>query len=106
MCDLVDKWCLIEHGQYNCEIWDEIRRKIYINGIKLDDINLHITDSVYDFIVKKCVKKETGARGLKSYIMEYLEDACFKAYSEKKKNITIHLSVGKNKIITRVKSSS
>ncbi len=25
MCDLVDKWCLIEHSQYECEIWDEIR---------------------------------------------------------------------------------
>ena len=24
MCDLVDKWCLIEHN-YGCEIWDEIR---------------------------------------------------------------------------------
>lgn len=25
ICELVDKWCLIEHGQYECEIWDEIR---------------------------------------------------------------------------------
>ena len=25
ICDLVDKWCLIEHGQYDCAIWDEIR---------------------------------------------------------------------------------
>ncbi len=25
ICDLVDKWCLIEHGQYECVIWDEIR---------------------------------------------------------------------------------
>ena len=24
VCDLVDKWCLIEHGG-ECEIWDEIR---------------------------------------------------------------------------------
>ena len=26
MCDLADKWCLIEHGQYECEIWNEIKR--------------------------------------------------------------------------------
>ena len=26
VCDLVDKWCLIEHGQYECEIWNEIKR--------------------------------------------------------------------------------
>lgn len=25
ICDIVDKGCLIEHGQYKCEIWDEIR---------------------------------------------------------------------------------
>lgn len=75
----------------------------YTNELKLDHINLVIDDSVYDLIVKKCVKKETGARGLKSYIMEYLEDACFQAYSEKRKKITIHLLVKKNEIITRIK---
>lgn len=25
VCDLVDKWCLIEHSQYECEIWNGIR---------------------------------------------------------------------------------
>lgn len=27
MCDLVDKWCLIQHGQYECEIRDEIKEE-------------------------------------------------------------------------------
>lgn len=74
----------------------------YKNELKLDQIELEIDNSVYDLIVKKCLKKETGARGLKSYIMEYLEDACFQAYSEKKKNIIIHLIVEKEEIITRI----
>lgn len=25
MCELVNKWCLVEHGQYECEIWNEIK---------------------------------------------------------------------------------
>jgi ATP-dependent Clp protease ATP-binding subunit ClpX len=74
----------------------------YKNELELDNINLEIDDSVYDLIVKKCIKKETGARGLKSFIMEYLEDACFQAYSEKKKNKTIHLLVEKKEIVTRI----
>ena len=53
----------------------------YRKELKLDDIELRIEDSVYDLIVEKSIEKETGARGLKSYIVEYLEDACFEAYS-------------------------
>ncbi|MBN2442584.1 MAG: AAA family ATPase [Spirochaetales bacterium] len=75
----------------------------YENELNLDNIELKIDDSVFDFIVKKCIKKETGARGLKSYIMEYLEEACFTVYSEKKKKNTIHLQVKKNEIITIIK---
>jgi len=78
----------------------------YQNELKLDNIDLQIDDAVYDYIVKKCIKKETGARGLKSYIMEYLEDACFKVYSEKKKKRVICLLVEKNNIITRIKAGS
>ena len=78
----------------------------YKNELKLDNINLKIEDAVFDLIVKKCIKKETGARGLKSYIMEYLEEACFSAYSEKKKDITIHLLVKNKEIITRISRDS
>jgi ATP-dependent Clp protease ATP-binding subunit ClpX len=78
----------------------------YKNELMLDGITLDIDDSVYTLIVKKCLKKETGARGLKSYILEYLEDACFRAYSEKQKNITIRMMVEKNEIITRIKRGS
>jgi ATP-dependent Clp protease ATP-binding subunit ClpX len=74
----------------------------YKNELMLDNIHLEIDESIYTFIVKKCQKKETGARGLKSYVMEYLEDACFQAYSEKKENTTIQLFIDKNKIATRI----
>ena len=77
----------------------------YRNELKTDNIKLKVDRAVCDLIVKKCLKKGTGARGLKSYIMEYLEDACFTAYSEsteKKDNLTIHLMVKKKEIITRI----
>jgi ATP-dependent Clp protease ATP-binding subunit ClpX len=72
----------------------------YTNELKLDNITLTVDDAVYGFIAKKCLKKETGARGLKSYIIEYLEDACFNVYSEKLKNSTINIFVENNKIKT------
>jgi ATP-dependent Clp protease ATP-binding subunit ClpX len=53
----------------------------YENELKLDGIGLEVQEEVYDFIVKDCIKKETGARGLKSLVTEYLEDACFDVYS-------------------------
>ena len=27
ICDLVDKWCLIEHGLCECEIWNKIKEE-------------------------------------------------------------------------------
>ncbi len=53
----------------------------YENELKLDGIKLEVQEEVYDLIVEDCIKKETGARGLKSLITEYLEDACFDVYS-------------------------
>jgi ATP-dependent Clp protease ATP-binding subunit ClpX len=53
----------------------------YITELELDGIQLEIDEAVYDLIVDKCVDKETGARGLKSLITEYLEEACFEVYS-------------------------
>ncbi|MEO1655812.1 MAG: AAA family ATPase, partial [Bacteroidota bacterium] len=49
----------------------------YRHELLLDGIRLEMDDQVYDLIIDKSLEKETGARGLKSYIVEYLEDACF-----------------------------
>ena len=53
----------------------------YENELKLDGIGLEVQEEVYELIVEDCLKKETGARGLKSLVTEYLEDACFDVYS-------------------------
>jgi ATP-dependent Clp protease ATP-binding subunit ClpX len=67
---------------------DDLRNILYQNTIRqyehelqLDGIKLEIEEKVYDLIVAECIKKETGARGLKSLVTEYLEEACFEAYS-------------------------
>lgn len=62
----------------------------YEHELKLDGIGLKIEEDVYQLIVDECIKKETGARGLKSLVTEYLEDACFEAYSARdRKNIRL-----------------
>jgi ATP-dependent Clp protease ATP-binding subunit ClpX len=53
----------------------------YIQELALDGITLQIEPKVSEIIVEKCIERETGARGLKSYIVEFLEEACFEAYS-------------------------
>jgi ATP-dependent Clp protease ATP-binding subunit ClpX len=63
----------------------------YSNELALDGISLVVEERVYDEIVKRCTKKETGARGLKSILTEFIEDACFRAYSSTSKKRSIHL---------------
>jgi ATP-dependent Clp protease ATP-binding subunit ClpX len=53
----------------------------YENELRLDGIRLEVQAEVYDIIVAECLKKETGARGLRSLVTEYLEEACFDVYS-------------------------
>lgn len=74
----------------------------YKNDLALDGINLEVDENVYKNIISRCLKKETGARGLKSFVIEYLEDACFEAYSIKKKNVTIHVRLEKGEIVARI----
>jgi len=74
----------------------------YKNDLDLDGINLEVDEKVYIKIIKQSLKKEIGARGLKSLMIEYLEDACFEAYSIKKKNIKICIKLEKGEIITKI----
>ncbi len=55
--------------------------KMYVYEFKLDGIKLEIDKSVYKEIIDKSIKKETGARGIESALIRYLEDAAFHAYS-------------------------
>lgn len=84
---------------FNALSREDLRRILYQNTIQkyqheliLDGIKLNIEDEVYDLIVDKSLERETGARGLKSYIVEYLEDACFEIYSTDKRNVRLYKS--------------
>jgi ATP-dependent protease Clp ATPase subunit len=74
----------------------------YSAELALDDIKLKIDENVFDEIIRRCMIKETGARSLKSAIVEYLEDACYKVYSIPGKNKTIHLFYKKHEIESEI----
>ena len=73
--------------------------KKYSKELSLENIKLNIDDKVCDKIVEEAFKRETGARGLKSFLVEYIEDACFDIYSNKIQNKTINLFLDKSKNI-------
>ncbi len=77
----------------------------YANELALDGISLIVEERVYDEIVKRCIRKETGARGLKSILTEYIEDACFRAYSSLSKKRTIHLSFKSREICVDIEET-
>jgi ATP-dependent Clp protease ATP-binding subunit ClpX len=53
----------------------------YRNEFKLEGITLEVEEKVLDTIVKRSLKMETGARGIDSAFIQYLEDAAFETYS-------------------------
>jgi ATP-dependent Clp protease ATP-binding subunit ClpX len=80
---------------------DDLRRILDTNTLAkyqyelaIDGITLTVEESVYDLIVEKAIERETGARGLKSYVVEYLEEACFDAYSDTFKNLRLYVKNG------------
>ena len=49
----------------------------------LAGISLHVDESLLHHIVRQALKRETGARGLRSVLAQLLEDTAFRVYSEK-----------------------
>lgn len=70
----------------------------YKAELDLANIKLKITASVLDHIVDLAIKRETGARGVKSALLQHLEEACFEAYSNGKEKQTIKLGKRKDEI--------
>jgi len=68
--------------------------KKYSKELLLENIKLNIDEKVCDKIINDAFKLETGARGLKNYLIEYIEDACFDIYSKitTKKAINLFLN--------------
>lgn len=54
----------------------------YVNEFRLEGRELTVDDEVLEWIVEESLRKETGARGLESALIRWLEDAAFEAYSD------------------------
>jgi ATP-dependent Clp protease ATP-binding subunit ClpX len=67
--------------------------KKYSRELQLENIELNIDEKVCDKIIEEAFKLETGARGLKSFLVEFIEDACFDLYSHKTKKKQINISL-------------
>jgi ATP-dependent Clp protease ATP-binding subunit ClpX len=61
--------------------------------MELADIDLEIDDTVFDNLIKRALRRETGARGLGSALALVLEEAAFEAYS----------AFGPRKVVLRVR---
>lgn len=67
--------------------------KKYSKELNVENIKLNIDEKVCNKIVDDAFQLETGARGLKNFLVEYIEDACFQIYSNhtQKKSINLFL---------------
>lgn len=66
--------------------------------LDLANIKLKISAKVLDYVVDLAVERETGARGVKSALLQHLEDACFEAYSNGRDKQTITLGMKSDEI--------
>ena len=51
--------------------------KQYQKLLQMDEVDLQFTEDAYEAIAKKALKKDTGARGLRSIIEEFMLDIMF-----------------------------
>ena len=72
--------------------------KQYIELFKMDGINIHFSDDVFDYIVNKAVEYKLGARGLRSICEMIMTDAMFDLPSKDVTEFTITLDYARNRI--------
>lgn len=70
----------------------------YAKELELEGAKLVIDEKVMDKVVEDAFIRETGARGLKYALLEYLEEACYDFYSSTKKIKKIALVMQKGEI--------
>ena len=54
----------------------------YEKELALNGLGLFVHPDVYDHIVKQCLERGTGARGLQTALVSHLENGLFQAYSD------------------------
>ena len=56
--------------------------KQYKRLFEIDGVELEITDDALEFIAKKAIERETGARGLRAIVEKTLSDAMYEIPSD------------------------
>ena len=72
----------------------------YAKELELEGVKLVVDKKVKEKVVKEALERETGARGLKYALLEYLEDACYDLYSSKKKIKQLTLTLKDDEIVS------
>lgn len=72
--------------------------KQYIKLFHLDNIQLEIEESVFEYIVDKAIEYKIGARGLRSICESIMTDAMFELPSKKVKEFRVTLDYAKSKL--------
>lgn len=67
--------------------------KKYEKELALQNIKLTIDESVTDRIVEDALERETGARGVRYALLEFIEEALFEAYSTDRKVSSVVLKM-------------
>ena len=67
-----------------------------------EGFELHITDDVIDYIVKKSIKRQTGARGLSSILTKCLEDVAFNTFFSGRQG-RISVRIENDRLVTKIK---
>ena len=69
---------------------DSVIKKFY-REFQEEGIRLQIEKQVLDHIVEQSFKRQTGARGLASVLMKYLENAAFQSFCNDVKIVTLRM---------------
>jgi len=71
-------------------LMDSVIRKFH-REFKEEGIKLQIEKQVLHYIVEQSFKRQTGARGLASVLMKYLEDAAFQSFCNDVRMVTLRM---------------
>ncbi len=80
----------LERDTLKAILMDSVIRKFH-REFKEEGIKLQIEKPVVDHIVDQSFKRQTGARGLASVLMKYLEDAAFQSFCNNVKTVTLRM---------------
>jgi ATP-dependent Clp protease ATP-binding subunit ClpX len=88
---------------------DDLRDILYKNvmakyerELELEGATLALDEAVLDKVVEEAFDRETGARGIRTALLSYIEEACYELYSSGKKGQKLVLKLKEDKIVWKI----